>query len=180
MSESEVDWLVDVAPEIFDDSSCFFELLSDRSSLSAVERLVVADGMIRIAVVHGHLDDGIASTFVQLALSQLINSFFLIIGPSGVPLSTLATEANGTDTAKFSRKAAFRILKMLQKVRLYQTAVRHECIMFLQKFVGLCKGEILIGSLPSAIANRQKGLLKELLDAAMKASDAMGYVIQSG
>jgi hypothetical protein len=69
-------------------------------------------------------------------------------------------------------------LKYLTKVRGYRTGLRNECGMALQKLVGLCKGENIVNGIPIAVASRQKNLLKELMDAIIKAANAMASGIQ--
>ena len=95
-------------------------------------------------------------------------SFFLIVGPVGVPVNTLVGEENGLDATQVSRKAAFRMLNALQNVRGYRIRLKNECAISLQKFAGMCKGESIVGALPAAIAGRQKSLLKELLESVGK------------
>jgi hypothetical protein len=73
-----------------------------------------------------------------------------------------------------SRNAAFRILSAMRRVQTYRSEVRSECIAAVQKLVGLCKGENILAGLPGAVANRQKKLLKELIDALSRANNAMG------
>ena len=173
-SDSAIDWLVENVPEVIADRAALVGLLSDRGSMTATERLVAADAVLRIAVVQGHRYESEAILMAYAALSQFIASFFLVIGPVGVPVNTLVSEGSGADATKVSRKAAFRILKALLGVPGYRSKLRNECGLCLQKLAGLCKGESIVTSLPSATANRQKSLLKELLLAIQKAGDSMG------
>jgi hypothetical protein len=176
---NELDWLIEVAPEMIQDVSILSELLSEKSSLSPSEKLVASDSIIRIIVLHGYQDDTSIVAAIQIAFSHILNGFFLVVGQPAIPLSFVDSKGTNVDFVKTSRNASFRILKILQRVRLYRTDIRNECIFFLQKFIGLCKGESLIGTLPSASTNRQKGLLKELLDAAFKAAESIGFAIQA-
>jgi hypothetical protein len=175
VSEAALDWLVEFVPETMDHS--LDAVLSDLSSLNTAERLVVADGILRIAVAHGHREPAESEALAYTALAQLIVSFFLVIGPVGVPVNTLVS-GSGLDATKVSRRATFRMLKCLTKVRGYRTGLRNECGMALQKLVGLCKGESIVGGLPNSVASRQKTLLKELIDAIIKAANAMASGIQ--
>jgi hypothetical protein len=172
--EEELDWLIESIPEMMADASALGDLLSERSSLSASERLVAADGIMRIVVAHGQNSSEEHDSLVYAALAQLIAAFFLVMGPVGVPVNTFVAEGTGLDVTQVSRKATFRILKALQNVRGFRTRLKNECSLTLQKLSGLCKGEALTGSLPVAVANRQKTLLKDLLDAVVRAADSMG------
>lgn len=174
LSDEALDWFVDWIPESMEDAAALSVILSERSSLTTAERLVAADGILRIAIAHGHRQSKEAKELVFAALSQLIACFFLVIGPVGVPVNALVGDGHGLDATHISRKAAFRMLKALQRVNSYRSQLRSECVMALQKLAGLCKGENIVGGVPGAVANRQKALLKELLEAVTHASSAMG------
>lgn len=171
LSESELDWLIVAVPEVFD-SVALKNILSDRSSLTASERLMAADGILRISIAHGYKSASDSETLTYLALAQLLSCFFLIVGPVGVPVNALISESTGLDATQVSRKAAFRILSALQSIRWYNKRLTNESVMTLQKFAGMCKGESIVGSLPAGIAAKQKTILKELLEAIAKALDA--------
>lgn len=169
--ESSLDWLVTFVPETM--NGTLDAVLSDRSSLTMAERLVAADGVLRIAVAHGHRDAADTKALAYAALAQLIGSFFLVIGPTGVPVSALVS-GSGLDATKTARRAMFRMLRCLAKVRGYRTGLRNECLMALQKLAGLVTGENIVSGVPGAVATRQKNLLKEMFDAIVKANNAMG------
>ena len=158
LSERAVDWLVEYVPECMNDSQELLQLLSDRSSLTAAERLVAADAVLRIAIVHGQNDDEEASTMAYAALAQLVDSFFLVIGPVGVPVDALIVDDSGLDVTQISRKAAFRMLKALMRVRGRRTGVRRECGIALQKLAGFCKSESAVTGVAGAVAGRRKTL----------------------
>jgi hypothetical protein len=174
-----LDWLVEYIPETMDDSRELTQLLSDRSSLTPAERLVAADAVLRIAITHGQSNEIDAEAMVYSALSQLINSFFLVVGPVGVPVNVLIGDGSGLDVTQMSRKAAFRILKSLLKVRGRRARMRNECGMALQKLASLCKGESAFSGVAGAVAGRRKALLKEIFDAVTKAINSMGSAIGS-
>lgn len=169
-----LDWLVEYIPESMGDSQELAQLLSDRSSLTPAERLVAADAILRIAITHGQSNEIDAEAMVYSALSQLINSFFLVVGPIGVPVNALIGDGSGLDVTQMSRKAAFRILKSLLKVRGRRARMRNECGMALQKLASLCKGESAVSGVAGAVAGRRKALLKEIFDAVTKACSAIG------
>jgi hypothetical protein len=200
LGEVAIDWLVDWVPECAADSVSIINVLTERSALAAPERLVVADSALRVAVMRKSrawrslhpflafediltcvLDGALANDettrqLVVASLSQLISSFFLVLGPVGVPVSSII--GPGHDATKISRKAAFRMLKTMLRVQSFRTDVRNECCVAVQKLMGLCKGENIMGGLSGALASRQKKLIKELMEALTRANNAMGGIVQ--
>lgn len=169
----ELDWLVEFIPEVMEDWEFLSATLSDRSSLSSVERLNVADGALRIAVVHGYKYESEAHALAYAALACMIASFFLIIGPVGVPVNT--GEGCGVDATKAARIAAFRIINTVKGVRAYRPKLRNEFGLFLQKLSALCKGDNILSGLPNSVASQQKLLLKDMIEAIHGAADALNY-----
>ena len=112
-SENCIDWMVDNVPETIEDGQALASILSEQSSLTAAERLVAADGVLRSAIVHGHHHEDETLVLAHAAFSILISSFFLVLGPVGVPVSTLVGEGNGTDSTHVARKAAFRLVQAM-------------------------------------------------------------------
>jgi hypothetical protein len=169
IQERDLDWLVENVPETMNDSRYLLQIFSERNSLTSAERLTASDACIRIAIVHGQSNETEAAQLIVNAVSQLVDSFYLILGPVGLfPVDALfnAESGSGTPITQLSQKAAFRILKSLTKVRGIRTHnTRRECGMVLQKLINLCKGELQGG----AVTGRRKQLLKELYDAATKA-----------
>ena len=174
ISERAVDWLVEYVPECMNDSQELLQLLSDRSSLTAAERLVAADVVLRIAIVHGQDKDEVSASMAYAALTQLVDSFFLVVGPVGVPVNALIVDDSGLDVTQISRIAAFRILKSLTRVRGRRAGLRKECGMALQKLAGLCKSESAVAGVAGAVAGRRKTLLKDMYDLITKAASTMG------
>lgn len=177
LSERAVDWLVEYVPECLNDSQAMQKLLSDRTSLTAAERLVAADVVLRIAIVHGQSNEEEATKMAYSALAQLVDSFFLVVGPVGVPVNALIVDDSGLDVTQISRKAAFRILRALMRVRGRRVGLRKECGMALQKLAGLCKSESAVAGVAGAVAGRRKQLLKEIYDLCIKAATNMGIAI---
>lgn len=166
--ERDLDWLVENVPETMNDSRYLSQIFSERNSLTTSERLVAADAIIRIAIVHGQSNEMEAAHLIANAVSQLVDSFYLIIGPIGLfPVDALFNSESGIPITQIAQKAAFRILKSLYKIRGVKTrSIRRECCIVLQKLINLCKGELQGG----AVTGRRKQLLKELYDAATKAA----------
>eukprot|EP00534_Pseudo-nitzschia_fraudulenta_P000845 CAMPEP_0201128544 /NCGR_PEP_ID=MMETSP0850-20130426/34027_1 /ASSEMBLY_ACC=CAM_ASM_000622 /TAXON_ID=183588 /ORGANISM="Pseudo-nitzschia fraudulenta, Strain WWA7" /LENGTH=447 /DNA_ID=CAMNT_0047397763 /DNA_START=62 /DNA_END=1405 /DNA_ORIENTATION=+ len=165
LREQDLDWLVDNVPEVMNDSRYLFQIFSERNSLTAAERLVVADAVIRIAIMHGQSNEMEAGKLILIALSQLVDSFHLIIGPVGLlPVDALFNAESGKLITQTSQKAAFRILKALTKYKGTRNHFRESYNITLQRLTILCKGE-----LQGPLTGRRKQLVKELYDAAVKA-----------
>lgn len=144
------DWLVEFVPETFDDASCLVSVFSERGSVTA--RLSAAAAIIRIAIAHGHRDEEVAERLVYSALAQLISSFFLVLGPVGVPVNVLVGEG-ALDITQTSRQATFRILRSLVNVRGRQRSrLRNECGMALHKIKmsGLSKDQSALSGVAGA------------------------------
>jgi hypothetical protein len=165
LQERDLDWLIENVPETMNESRYLLQIFSEQNSLTAAERLVAADASIRIAIVHGQANEMEAGQLILTAVSQLVDSFYLILGPVGLlPVDALFTAESSTPITQISQKAAFRILKALTKLRGSRNHFRRDCSMVLQKLISLCKVE-----LQGAVAGRRKQLIKELYDAAVKA-----------
>ena len=173
LPDEVVDWLVDFVPECINDAFALMILLSERSPLTAAERLKTADAALRIAIAFGSRDEMEAKNLASACLHQLVSSFYLVLGPVGVPVNALIEES-GMDLTQVCRQATFRILSALQKVRFSRTGLKSECALALQKLASLCKGESGMTGVAGAVANRRKALLKEIWDALVKALNEMG------
>jgi hypothetical protein len=174
LTTAEIDWLTESVPELALDLSTIQRMLTDKNSLSAANRLVVAECCVWIAIAHGHRLDDYAEAIVHACLSQLISSFFLILGPIGVPVNALLGQGTDLDATQIARKAAFRLLAALRKITLFRTQLKGETLSMLQKFLGMCKGESIVGSFQTSITGSQKILLKDLVESVRKAMESMG------
>ena len=175
LDESALDLFIDSVPETMNDSQDLIHLLSKQSALTAAEKLQAADAVIRIAVINGQSNESDSATMAYTALAVLIDSFFLVVGPVGVPVNALMSSDNsGLDVTQIARNAAFRILKSLLLVRGRRTKLRKDCGMALQRLAGLCKGESASTGVGGAVAGRRKALLKEIFDLVMRAANSMG------
>jgi hypothetical protein len=175
--DKAVDFLIDNVPECFGDAYSLAMLLSDRSPLAAAERLMIADGALRIAIVHGTRNESEAKNLAAAALSTLLSTFFLVVGPVGVPVVTLVGE-DAADVTQKCRHAATRMLETLQRVRANRPGIRNECTSALQKLCGLCKGEAAMSGVAGAVASRRKKVLKDIYDNAVKALNGMASGVQ--
>jgi hypothetical protein len=180
LDSTTLDWLIESVPETMNDSQDLLQLLAQQGALTAAEKLRVADAVIRIAVINGQSNETDAAIMAYSALAVLVDSFFLVLGPVGVPVNALMSSDNsGLDVTQIARNAAFRILKSLLLVRGRRSWVRKECGMALQKLAVLCKGESVSTGVAGAVAGRRKALLKEIFDGVTRAANAMGSSVGS-
>jgi len=177
LPEGAVDWLVEFVPESLLDAPLITSCLSERNSLTAAERLTMADAALRIAIVHGSRDESEAQPLTYAALTVLVSSFFLVLGPIGVPVNVICEEG-GQDVTQVCRKATFRMLKAMQKIRGSRVSLKNEVNMALSKIAGLCKSEGVMTGVVGIIASKRKSLLKEIWDAVTRANNAMGGTLQ--
>jgi hypothetical protein len=177
LSNCAVDFLVDFIPETMNDAVALTSLLSERSPLTAAERLRMADVALRIAIAHGSRNELEAKNLAYAALTQLTSSFFLVVGPVGVPVNVLIEES-GNDITLLCRGAALRMLDALQKVRGNRGGLRNECANALQKLAGMCKGDTIMSGLGGPVALSRKNVLKQIWDSITKACNAMASGVQ--
>ena len=159
------------------DADSLAVLLSERSSLTAAEKLNTASAALRIAIAHGHRNESAAKSLTYAAITRLLSTFFLVIGPVGVPVNALDDE-NGTDVTQVCRNATFRMLRALQNVRGNREGLRNECGLVLQKLANLCKGDSIMTGVSGPVANVRKKLLKDIYDAVVRSANAMGTAIK--
>jgi hypothetical protein len=172
LPDSVVDWLVEFVPETMDDSKSLLNVLSERGSLST--RLNASAAILRFAIAHGHSQEDVTEQLVYAALAQLVSSFFLVLGPVGVPVNVLVGEDSGVDVTQTSRMATFRMLRSLVNVRgRLRPALRNECALALNKLAGLCKGENLLTGVAGAVLSRRKNLLRDMYDQITKAANTI-------
>jgi hypothetical protein len=176
-NEAIMDWLIQFVPESMQDAESLAALLSERSSLTCAEKLEVAAASLSLAIVHGGQNESLAKALAYASLSRLVSSFFLVVGPVGVPVNALDDEG-GKDLTETCRNAAFRILGALQNVRARRSGLQNECGISLQKLANLCKSESMLAGVSGPAANMRKKLLKDIYDAAIKAANAMGTSIK--
>ena len=170
--ERAIDWLVEFVPEVFLDARALTACIYERNSLTAAERLATADAGLRIAIAHGTRNETECIRLVYEALTCLVNSFPLVIGPVGVSVSVLCEEG-GQDITQKCRRSTFRILKALQHISGKREALRNEASMALSKITTLCKSETAMGGVVGPAAMKRKAVLKEIWDAATRAANTV-------
>jgi hypothetical protein len=103
----------------------------------------------------------------------LVSSFFLSLGPVGVPVNIIH-EDDGHDVTQTCRRATFRMLSAMQSIHGERPALRNEARRALSKMASMCKSEGALGGVAGSVAMRRKTLLKEIWDAVVKASNSLG------
>ena len=170
-----VDWLIEVAPECFGDAELLIGSLSDRTgTLTAAERMVTADASLRIAIAHGSQDDAVAQQLSYAALNTLVSSFFLSLGPVGVPVNILHEDDGRGDVTQTCRRATFRMLSAIQSIESDRVETVDEARRVLSKMATMCKSENALGGTSGSVAMRRKALLKDLWDSIVLAGNALG------
>lgn len=173
--------IVEHVPESMGDAETFMMLLSERSSLTAAEKLETASAALRIAIAHGSQsgNSAAAKSLTYAALTSLLSGFFLVIGPVGVPVHALDGE-EGVDVTQNCRNAAFRMLTALQNVGRgsIRQGLLSESGLILQKLSNLCKGESIMTGVTGPVAGARKKLLKDIYEAIAEAANAMGTGIK--
>jgi hypothetical protein len=177
VDDSELDWLIEFVPELMDDGKAYHNLLAMPTLSIASERLVAAGGVLRICIMHGHRNESRTQALALAAVTQFIASFFMALGPVGLPAQTLVGYSKGSDAVTVCRNATLRMIRSTVYVRGQRQGLRNECVVALQKLARLCKGEELVGGLQVSVASRQKGFLREMIDAINKALVAMGSAV---
>ena len=160
-----MEWIVKFIPQSLSDAPIIITLLSDKGYLSATQRLNAASAGLQIAVAHSQRDDSIAKSLITAANSVLLDSFTLVVGPVGVPVSVLREE-NGQDVTNICRKAMFQMLKTLSAISPKNTDLKNEACITLSKIAAMCKSENAIGGASS----RRKALLKEIWEKCLQAN----------
>ncbi|KAL7480482.1 hypothetical protein ACHAW6_006172 [Cyclotella cf. meneghiniana] len=171
-----VDYLCEFVPEIFSDAMILSSTLSEKGLFSSSERLGLADASLRIAISHSSRGEMAAKRLASVSLLVLIESFHLVIGPVGVPVSVLR-QVNGQDATDTCRKAMFRMLSMLSTIN-PNSALKGCAISAIGKVASMCKNESTSVAASGSTAARRKALLKEIWEACSCANLALGGEIQ--
>ncbi len=176
LPEKALDWMVRNIPEIFSDAGELSNIL-ETHALTPKERLQVADGSLRIAIAHGSRNEMQSQRLAYNALSVLVSSFYLVIGPVGVPV-TLTCDEQGQDITLICRKVLFRMLSTLQNGRTMSERLKSEAMLALSRMASLCKSDALLGGLGGTALKKRKALLKEVFDAIVRVNVSFGGGIQ--
>jgi hypothetical protein len=171
LSEAALDWLIQNVPEILADAPELSSMLESRS-LNIVEKLRIADGSLRIIIVHGS-GDQISQRLVYNALSALVSSFYIVIGPVGVPVNVLCDEKE-QDITQSCREQLFRMLAALQDISSNRKNLKGEAILALSKLASLCKSDVTSGDLSANALLKRKRLLDKVWDSIVKVNEAFG------
>ena len=170
-----VDWLIEISPECFGDAKLLIGSLSDRTStLTAAERMVTADAALQIAIAHGSQDNAVAQQLSYAALNTLVSSFFLSLGPVGVPVNILHEDDGRGDVTQTCRRATFRMLSAIQSLESGRVQMVNEARRVLSKMAVMSKSENALGGASGSVATKRKALLKDLWDSIVLAGNALG------
>lgn len=165
-------------PEALFDGPVICSLVSEKGLLTATERLSAACTGLQIAVSHSHMDEEIVSKLVAASTAVLLDSFTLVIGPIGVPVSILREE-NGRDaTNVVCREKMFRMIKTMASICPNDNDLKNEASITLSKIAAMCKSENSVGGVGGTAANRRKAVLKEIWEACLLANTALGGTMQ--
>jgi len=170
-----LDWFVQNVPETFADAIELTTMLESRT-LTVMEKLQISDGALCMSILHG-LNDSTSQRLVYNALSVLVSSFYLVVGPVGVPVNVLCDE-HGRDITQTCRVVMFRMLGILRNIGSENKSLRHEATLSLSKIANLCKSDGAIGGLKGEALKKRKKLLTEVWDAIVKANEAFGGGVQ--
>eukprot|EP00585_Thalassiosira_rotula_P019673 CAMPEP_0196195246 /NCGR_PEP_ID=MMETSP0912-20130531/473_1 /TAXON_ID=49265 /ORGANISM="Thalassiosira rotula, Strain GSO102" /LENGTH=371 /DNA_ID=CAMNT_0041467699 /DNA_START=119 /DNA_END=1234 /DNA_ORIENTATION=- len=168
-----IDWIVEFVPESISDALIIASLLSEKGSLTATERLTAASAGLRIAVAHSARGKLGAKMLVSASTAVLLDSFTLVIGPIGVPVSILR-EDNGEDVTNICREKMFRMITVLSTINPKNKYLKNEASITLSKIAALCKSENAVGGVSGVAASKRKILLKEIWDTCVHANTALG------
>lgn len=172
LPEKCIDWIVEFIPDCLSDGPIITALLSDKSLLSATERLNAASAGLQIAVAHYHLDESIAKELVVASMNVLLDSFTLVVGPMGIPVSVLREE-NGQDITSICKTEMFHMLKTLSTISPKNIDLKNEACSTLSKISAMCKSENAASSTP-----RRKALLKEIWERCLFVNSKLGGALQ--
>lgn len=178
LPENCIDWIVEFVPESFSDAPIIIALLAEKGLLTATERLTAASAGLQLAVVLSPQGEQIGKDLITASATVLLESFALVIGVIGVPVSVLREE-NGQDVTYVCRKAMFRMLETFSSINPQNLDLKNEASIALSKMSALCISENnAVGGIPGVAATRRKALLKDIWEKCIQANSVLGGVTQ--
>ena len=178
LPENCIDWIVEFVPESFSDAPIIIALLAEKGLLTATERLTAASAGLQLAVVLSPQGEQIGKDLITASATVLLESFALVIGFIGVPVSVLREE-NGQDVTYVCRKAMFRMLETFSSINPQNLDLKREACIALSKMSALCISENnAVGGIPGVAATRRKALLKDIWEKCIQANSVLGGVTQ--
>ena len=171
LPELSLNFFIDFVPETFMDASIFLFKLQQKS-VSTVERLCVADAALRIAIKHGARNEEMAQQIAFAALSVMVNSFYIALGPTGASVNALREENSDINVCQKCRLSLFRMIQAMQNIHEKRKSLKNECSLALSKLAGLCKqeGEVKV--------QQKRATLQHIWDAITLSINAMGGRVQ--
>jgi hypothetical protein len=169
LAEKEIDWIIRSSPECALDANGLVDMMSSCSFLTASERISIADFALRVAFSFGAR--GVVETqLLYLALAILTSSFYLILGPVGLPVNVLC-ENEGIDSTQEIRHKAFRMLGVLSQSPGKAEGIKREVMMALSKLVTSCKNE---GPTSGLSGKQRKAVISELWESTNRVLKGLG------
>ena len=175
LPESTLDWFIQNIPEVFFDAQELSTMLESRS-LNIVEKLRIADGGLRVAITNGKCDNT-SQRLIYNALSVLVSSFYVVIGPVGVPVNVLCDDQE-QDITKKCRDHLFRMLIALKDIDHKQKNMRGEATLALSKLASLCKSDGATRDLRDVALLKRKQLLEKVWGLITTVNEVFGGGIQ--
>jgi len=171
LPELSLNYLIEFVPETFMDADILLLKLQEKI-LSPVERLCVADAALRIAIKYGVRNEEKAQQLAFAAISVMVNSFYIALGPTGVSVNALREENSEIDVCQKCRHSLFRMIKAMQNIHGNRDGLKNECSLALSKLAGLCKqeGEVKV--------QQKRSTLQHIWDAITMSINAMGGRVQ--
>ena len=145
-------------------------------SLNIVEKLRIADGGLRVAITNGKCDNT-SQRLIYNALSVLVSSFYVVIGPVGVPVNVLCDDQE-QDITKKCRDHLFRMLIALKDIDHKQKNMRGEATLALSKLASLCKSDGATRDLRDVALLKRKQLLEKVWGLITTVNEVFGGGIQ--
>jgi hypothetical protein len=164
LPQNSTDFLAQFIPESFLDASELISLLSEMETIPLVERLATASAALSICAANSSRGEATAKNLLSASLDTLIDGFFLVIGPVGLPVSVFRDENNGQDITLMCKEATFQMIKTLSTIN-PRSSLKKDACLYLTKIAALCKSENAMGGVSGAVAAKRKNLLKEIYDS---------------
>ena len=173
LPQSSVDFLAQFIPESFLDASELISLLSEKETIPLVERLATASAALSICAANSSRGEATAKNLLSASLDTLIDGFFLVIGPVGLPVSVFRDENNGQDITLMCKEATFQMIKTLSTIN-PRSSLKKDACLYLTKIAAMCKSENAVGGVSGAVAAKRKNLLKEIYDSCDSSYRSLG------
>ncbi len=153
--------------------------MAEKGLLTATERLTVASAGLQVTVALSPQGEQIAKDLITASVAVLLESFSLVVGPIGVPVSVLREE-NGRDVTFVCRKARWKMLDIFSSISPKNIDLKNEACIALSKISALCISEnnAIVG-ISGVAATRRKALLKEIWEKCNQSNTVLEGATQT-